>query len=350
MDNYSSCMDRAFLPRGLALVRSLTRHARPFRMWVLCFDDATYDILARLRCEEIVPVNENDIFDADLRHMKQHRSRREYYFGCKPWIALHILDADRSITRITHLDSDLYYFSDPRQLQPEIDLASIALTPHRSGHAKYEERFGLFNAGWTSFARDEVGLSALRWWRERCIEGSPDYPTNGRFADQKYLEEMARRNDGVIALSHKGANLAPWNVDRSSLQMVGERVTVDGDPLIFFHFHGVERRGPRLFDPGLPIRRRARILRDAVYRPYLAELEECERIADSISPRARPAKIAGWGASRPRPWWWRTSRKVIQVSSGILSARLIFVRPRSPSNRLDHAPSASLDRSAPDRT
>ena len=43
MEHFVTLFDAAFLPQGLALHRSLRRHAGDFTLWRVCVDEAAYD-------------------------------------------------------------------------------------------------------------------------------------------------------------------------------------------------------------------------------------------------------------------------------------------------------------------
>ncbi|MGB7066492.1 MAG: hypothetical protein WBF55_15235, partial [Syntrophobacteria bacterium] len=76
---YCTYFDINYLIKGLALYRSLVRQAIPFRLWVLCFDEPTYEILRHLELPEIVPISlaEFEEGDAELLGVKANRSRVE---------------------------------------------------------------------------------------------------------------------------------------------------------------------------------------------------------------------------------------------------------------------------------
>lgn len=326
MNHYSSCLDSAFLPRGLALYRSLIRHAKPFRWWVLCLDDDAHQGLSALALEDIVPVHQSDVLDSDLSRLRQDRSRREYYFACKPWLYAHVFASDSSAYRVTYLDGDLFFFSSPKPVHNQIAGSSVALSPHRSGRDRWESLFGFYNAGWSSFANDDVGAEALSWWRDRCIEATPDYPTDGLFADQKYLQQMPRRFDRVATVTNKGLNLAPWNAATSTpFELVDGRVFAGGDPLVCFHFHGLSRISKGMYDPGWLPRGDTRLLRSAVYEPYLMDLADTEKVAEDVLGRP-VGQLAPWGGTRPRPWWWRRTRSLVSIGGGMVTGRFISIQ------------------------
>lgn len=325
MEHYAVCLDRSYLPRGLALHRSLRRHAGPFTLWILCLDRATGRALHQLALGDVVIVSEQEVLDEALAEVRRGRSRREYYFACKPWLVGHVLRTATTATRVTHLDGDLYYFGDPAPLMAGLSGASVALSPHRST-AALERRFGTYNAGWISFARDDDGLAALEWWRQRCTEATPDYPVDGRFGEQKYLDELAVRFHGVTAVSHGGANVAPWNVRSTSRLSRGDggQVWIDSWPLVFFHFQGVEQWSRQVFGLGTtgPARRRA--MKDAVYRPYFEDWSECALTVSALLADGRP-RPAPWGSTRPRPHVWRAGRLVGRRAAALVTGSVVVV-------------------------
>src|SRR5439155_1472389 len=68
---------------------------------------------------------------------------------------------------------------------------------------------------------------------------------------QKYLDDWPSRFQRVAVLQHKGANLAPWNLANYTIRANGDRVLVDEDPLIFFHFHRLRQIEGWVYDPRL---------------------------------------------------------------------------------------------------
>jgi hypothetical protein len=279
---FCTYFDSNYLIKGLALYRSLLRHAMPFRLWVLCFDDLAYETLQKLALPEVDPISLKDFEEGDeeLLQTKGNRSRIEYYFTCTPSLPLYILRNHPEVDVITYLDADLFFFSDPSSIYEELGDNSILIVGHRfPPHLRDRERFGIYNVGVLSFRRDNDGLQCLNWWRRRCIEWCYYQAENRRFADQKYLDDWPTRFPGVVVLQHKGAGLAPWNVENYSLRLRNGQVLVDSQPLVFFHFHGLKRIRRWLYDPNL-----ARygvhadyLLKRRIYGPYIRELQEVGR-------------------------------------------------------------------------
>lgn len=282
MIHYCTFFDRNYLSRGLALYRSLLRHSPPFALWVLCFDDETYVTLSRMRLAGVRLIAQAEFENGDnaLLQTKQHRSRVEYYFTCTPSLLLYIFDHDPEVDMVTYLDADLFFYSDPAPIYREMKNDSIAIIEHRfPPHLRHQEVYGIYNVGLLVVRRTEHGLTCLRWWRERCIEWCYDRVEDGRFADQKYLDDWPSRFEGVKVLQHKGAGLAPWNLSNYQLRLNKGQIMVDKDPLVFYHFHGLKALNRWLYDPnvtnyGHPM---DWIVRKHIYALYIRELQAVSR-------------------------------------------------------------------------
>jgi hypothetical protein len=143
---------------------------------------------------------------------------------------------------ITFLDADLAFFSDPGPLFDELGDASIMIVPHRHADRwlELDGEIGPYNSGTFTIRPDTNGLSALRWWRERCLEWCYKRIEDGKFGEQKYLEEFPERFDGVHVLQHPGAGVGPWNSERYTLERRDGCLLVDGLPVIFYHYQSVQ--------------------------------------------------------------------------------------------------------------
>jgi hypothetical protein len=192
---------------------------------------------------------------------------------------------------ITYLDADLFFFGDPAPIYDELGDRSIGIIGHRFPPSLIGlEQFGVYNVGWLSFRRSAQALACLRWWRERCLEWCFDRCEDGRFADQKYLDDWPERFQGVAVLQHKGANLAPWNLARYTLSTHADDVLVDEQPLIFFHFHRLRQLEGWIYDPRLTDykTKASTVVRRRIYAPYIRTLAET---TESVPPSLRDATL-----------------------------------------------------------
>lgn len=306
MEHYCTYFDRYYLVQGVALYRSLSAVSNgPFTLWVLCFDDAAHDTLSRLGIPGLRPVSLRDLEagDAALLEAKKNRSKVEYYFTCSPSWPLYLLDRNPEIGRVTYLDADLLFYSDPAPIFGEMGEASVLIVGHRFPEAlRHLEVYGIYNVSLVSFRNDPRGMACLAWWRERCLEWCFDRVEGHRFADQKYLDDWPERFPGVAVLRHPGAGLAPWNWSSHRILNQEGKTTVDGGPLIFFHYQGFKIINRWMFDLGLKsYGRMPPSMRRLIYRPYVAAIREAEqfllrRVAGARIeyPRTRH-KQYGWG-------------------------------------------------------
>lgn len=303
---FCTYFDRNYLSRGLALLESLRRHSSAFRLHVLCLDAETHAFLAALDAPDVVPIALGTLESADpeLAETRRSRSQVEYYFTCTAAFCRFLLSRS-DFDRLTYLDADLYFFSDPQIVFDEIGDASISIIPHRFSARNYLKRmYGLFNVGWVTWRRDDAGLRCLDELRRRCIAWCHDYLDGTRFADQRYLDAWPSDYPGVHVIRNKGANLAPWNLDSTVPAFDRGQIHVDGSPLVFFHFHRLrlhaggdtERNLGDYLDPDAAAPGPAVI--DAIYRPYEDTLYRIE----STLPATKlitPPRPSGAAAKHP---------------------------------------------------
>lgn len=279
--HFCTYFDRNYLTRGLALYHSLARHCqRPFNLWVLCFDDETFDILRLLELPNVrlIPHRKFEEGDEELLRAKAQRSRVEYYWTCTPALPLYILQHNPEVQVITYLDADLLFYSDPQPIYYEFANDSILIIEHRyaSEYAHFAETAGIYNVGIMAFRRDADGLQCLQWWRDRCLEWCYRRVEDRRFGDQKYLDDWPERFKGVVVLQHKGAGLAPWNLSRYQVKYKRRKITVDDQHLIFYHFHDFKIINCNVVIPSHSVYRISvkQILN--IYLPYVVALKKAE--------------------------------------------------------------------------
>lgn len=240
MRYFCTFFDHRYLPKGLALYQSLILHcSHPFQLSILCLDRPCHQTLSQLNLPfiQLIELSELEQADPALLRTKTERTLAEYYFTCKACLPAYLFEQQSHIDFLTYLDADLFFFSSLDPIYQATADYSVAITGHRFSPANQSlEVFGLYNAGWMAFRRDTQGLACLRWWRERCIEWCYDRVEGQRFADQKYINLWPALFQGVLALPHKGTNLAPWNIDNYQITRRDNQLWVDEQPLIFYHF------------------------------------------------------------------------------------------------------------------
>ncbi len=281
MRNFCTYFDSNYLLRGLTLYRSLEQSGCEFKLHVVALDDRTYSILSELALPGIIPLPLADLeaWEPALLQAKSNRGQVEYYFTLSPLVPLYVFTTNPAADVVTYLDADLYFYQSPEPIFKELGNQSILVTEHRfPERLRGKEKFGRYNVQYQSFRRDEQGLACLARWKDQCLEWCYDRLEDGKFADQKYLEEWPTLYDRLVILSHKGAGVAPWNWATYPMQLIDGEITIDGSPLIFYHFHGVKIFHPHFISNGLldfglmPF-----ALRRWIYAGYLRQIRATHR-------------------------------------------------------------------------
>ena len=289
MRHYCTYFDHNYLSRGLALYHSLREHAPESRLWVLCLSGKCHEILTQLHLPNLHPfaIEEFEAYHKDLAAVKQTRSTVEYYFTCTPSLVLFVADRVQAGELITYLDSDMFFFDDPKSVFDEIGESSIAIVPHRfPERLKRLEDRGRFNVGWVSFRKDPPGMACLNWWREKCMEWCHDVVEPTRFADQKYLDRWPDLFKGVAVLRHKGVNAAPYNLSNYTVDVRNGKTWIDDDPLVAYHFHGFRQLNSILYDTNLAAygTRSSKVIRRGIYGRYIRALRAAQKQIEPFFP------------------------------------------------------------------
>jgi hypothetical protein len=301
--HYCTYFDVNYLARALAMYMSLRRHSPDAVLWALCFDDASAAALSQLAYPGLRPIASRD-FERDddaLVAAQAGRSRVEYYFTCSPSWPLYLL-REQGMDTLTYVDADYLFFADPDVLWDEMQDASLGIIGHRfPPELRSREAYGRYNVGIIAIRNDHRAVDVLTWWREKCIEWCYDRLEVDRYNDQKYLDGAVERFDDIRVLERKGIGVAPWNWMNYSFDQSPVGPTVDGEPLIAYHYHGLRLYGSRLYDARLArYGRMPRATRAILYGPYLRELRAVEtELAKRVSGSLAAAPLRA-GNSLPR--------------------------------------------------
>ncbi|MAE65761.1 MAG: hypothetical protein CMJ18_15945 [Phycisphaeraceae bacterium] len=251
---------------------------------MLCLDDETLEAVRDLDRPDLrsISLSALEASCPALLDAKADRSQVEYYFTCTPALPRYVLDHEPEATTVSYVDADLYFFADPQVLFEELGSGSIYIIPHRYPPSLRDlNQFGRYNVGLLTFRNDDRGRHGLDWWQQRCLEWCYEKVEPRRYADQKYLDDWPQRFEGVVVSDNLGANLAPWNLAGHDVRRERGQVTIDGDALVFYHFHRLKLINRFLVDPGYrkydaPANR---VVRRHIYRPYLAHLRKLSQSA-----------------------------------------------------------------------
>ena len=265
----------------MALYSSLVKTGDSFVLWILCFDEETYQILGSLNLPNTRLISEQEFEKNDeaLIATKGSRTRVEYYWTCTASLPLYIFRQDNSIPVLIYLDADTFFYSSPKTILEELGEKSILIVPHDYSPEFEDKEAGIYNVGIMAFRPDQAGLSCLNWWRERCIEWCYWKYENGQIGDQAYLNDWPERFDKVVVSNNIGINAAPWNVAKYGLSADNNgNFFIADKPLVCFHFHALRFCSSQLvYMSGFNVNLPTSVL-NIIYRPYINSLIEARNM------------------------------------------------------------------------
>ena len=276
---YCTQFDSNYLARGIVMLRSLRRFDTVAAVQVLALDPRCAQVLAdTFGTAAIRLITTETLIDRlpALQALREKRSPWAFYATQKPLSVLNAVENAPPDSTVAFIDADTWFFSDPAPMIAELGEASIGVSPHRyTAELQSFAEYGQFNAGCILWRVDAEGLRCVRDWARDCVDWCEErLDSDGRFMNQGYLGRWPERYAGVHVLEHPGVNLAPWNVDNHRLAPAGDGVSVDGRPLIFFHYSGMVPDAASAWRSfHIHRHRQLQFLRELIYGPYLDAVE-----------------------------------------------------------------------------
>jgi hypothetical protein len=183
------------------------------------------------------------------------------------------------VRRVTYIDADLSFRKDPAPLFAEFEASGAAVLITDHGYApEYDQsaKSGQYCVQFMTFERD-AGEPVRQWWEDRCVEWCFARFEDGKFGDQKYLDDWPSRFKGLVhVLQRQEYAQAPWNATRYPYSQA-----------VFFHFHGLRIAPGRRFDLGTIYALPGATLQ-SVYEPYIADLKAAIAQLEALGFAARP--------------------------------------------------------------
>jgi hypothetical protein len=159
---------------------------------------------------------------------------------------------DRHGGPLVFFDPDVAVLAPLDELGPRLVRHPILITPHLTepeaspGAIVANEiaalRHGVFNMGFFVLAPAPATDRFLDWWSERLLRHCYAEPNRGLFTDQRWMDLALAFFPEIGVLREPWFHLAPWNVSRR--RVAGRApfgLTVEGHPVVFFHFSGFDR-------------------------------------------------------------------------------------------------------------
>jgi hypothetical protein len=275
------------------MYESLKKHTKSFHLYIFAFDDLSHEILNKMNLEFVTVISLSEFENPDLLKIKETRTKAEYCWTCTPSTIDYVLN-NYNVPNCTYLDADLVFYANPKVLFDELANKSVLITEHRYAKTSdlYEQnRGGRFCVQFVTFKEDEKSKAVLTKWKDQCIDWCYARYEDGKFGDQKYLDEWPGKYSNVHILEHLGGGLAPWNVSQYKFKNENGLYGIDKKnknkfEIIFYHFHFVRFYKNGTVDIGwhyLP----EKIIK-YLYIPYINKIKETEKSIQQINSNYKP--------------------------------------------------------------
>jgi hypothetical protein len=263
---YTSCALN-YLPKARVLAESLAA-AEPEATLSLCLNDVPPPWLD-LGAEPFRRVWLPEDLGYDRGWIFQHNVM-ELSTAVKGRALLRLIEEDAPDLAI-YLDPDVLVLNPLRPIGDYLGDASVGLVPHILAPEETEigvelteisvASHGVYNLGHLVVRPDARGMAFARWWTARLDRHCFDDRARGLFTDQRWVDLAPAILEGVKILKAPNLDVASWNLSHRRLAQTRRgdpaAFTVDGQPLITYHFSGTgpsgtHRRIREIFAPGCP--------------------------------------------------------------------------------------------------
>lgn len=282
--HFCTLFDIKYALKGILMVTSLLRNCPNATIYVLCMDQKTRDLLTRIGIDAITLIDLCDVETVELLRVKKLRTKAEYCWTLTPVFTHYIFGRFPSLTQLTYLDADLFFFSSPKTIFDEIGNSSIGIIEHRFPPMfKNLNRFGRFCVEWVTFRRSKEGMECLEDWKAKCIDWCYSYFDRDRMGDQKYLDVWPKKYNELVVISSPGAGWAPWNYSNNLITKgIDDSIYCGHSRLIYFHFHQFSILGNGNYDRLSDFYRQQGPEPELIYSAYERKIGELIKLIESI--------------------------------------------------------------------
>ena len=243
-------VSKNYLAYARTLMQSLAEVHSQWDRYVLLVDET--DGYFDPSCEQFAVVSVKELGLPEPQKFLYRYDLLELNTAVKPWV-LEWLFERAGIERVVYLDPDIRVYSQLTEVVRALDRGSLmVLTPHllaptvddRRPNEADILRAGCYNLGFIALARHSELNRFLSWWQDKLTYDCRVDLAEGLFVDQKWMDLAPGLFEGVRVLRHPAYNVAYWNLQHRAVRVHDGRPIVNGEPLAFFHFSGLDPLAP----------------------------------------------------------------------------------------------------------
>ncbi len=238
-----------YIPKARVLAQSVKRNLPDSVFHLVLADMVPLDFdLKNEPFDSLIQIEKLDIENAK-QWIFQH-SIVEACTGVKGF-ALRRLLAEEDCDAVLYFDPDIVVLRPLQMLLESLEHSAVVLTPHLTEPEKntvaIEDnelsalRHGVYNLGFLGVRACAEGHRFADWWANRLEHFCYDDIPRGLFTDQRWVDLAPGYFDALKILRDPGYNVCTWNLThRLVAGGMRDGFTVNGQPLYFYHFSGLD--------------------------------------------------------------------------------------------------------------
>ena len=235
-----TCTDANYMHKVVVFYRSLCKVHNNFILHLFCFDNIAVAVFKKFRYKNVIVYDPKDFETDELLKVKASKVKKyEYYWACNPFITRKVL-LEQNVDFVSSCDCDLVFFQSPEEIFKELNGADVLIQPNNFSFqfsADYT-KIGYYCASFQCFRKNINSIKILNWWHQQTMGWCSSKFEEGRFGDQKYLDDWRTRFKKVREIANVGTNVAPWSVQKFDLSTQNGNLMINHKyPVIYYHFH-----------------------------------------------------------------------------------------------------------------
>jgi hypothetical protein len=241
MTTFCTIVTPDYIPFAKVLCKSIRRFTPETRFAALVITDELQPYPdPEINWFSLAHLNESVLAKQIISRYLHRNNNNELRWALKPLFITHLLNEGSD--QVFYADSDIFFVGDPAFLISDLKACGVLLCPHWQDISPLKPdsliavmRNGYFNAGF--IGATSKGIPALTWWAEACHFKMEKSIEDGLYDDQKFLNLIPFEFKDVAIISHRGCNLACWNIDTNYRKYINGQLSIAGQySIVFIHF------------------------------------------------------------------------------------------------------------------